>query len=387
MAVKTNYKMYGKDYFRVSASFGRDSDGKIIRKFFYGKSKKEAEAKRDEYKDGLRNGLSFDAKKAFVGPTMKTWLFEIVKPTVKPSTFERYECIYRKYIKSSELFSVKCVDLKSIQIQRYYNELEATGKSISQIKFVNRFLKQFLYYCEREGYILRNPCKSVSLPKFDLQEVEEEVETFSDNEIKAIARSKDCTIKYIALVSVSTGMRRGEVLGLNIKDVDYKNKVIHIRRMIKTVTDIDQDSNRNIVTISQSTKNRSSIRDIPLPDSLIKTFNKAKSTKIENKLKLGQSYNKEYDDFIFLTKTGEFIDASNFTRAWKRYLKRINVKYKKFHALRHTYATKQFEAGTKILTVSRLLGHSNTLMTEKTYTHVLKKEKEKSFDILGEIDI
>lgn len=387
MAVKTNYKMNGKDYYRISASFGHDANGKLIRKFFYGKSKKEAEAKKAEYVDSLKSGLSADFNKAFFGPTMRTWLFEILKSTVKPSTFERYEGIYRKYIKTSELFNVKCCELSSLQIQRYLNELKSEGKTEHQVKFVYRLAKQFLYYCEREGYILRNPCKSVNVPKFDLVESEEEVETFSNDEIKLLAFSKDSIIKYISLVSLSTGMRRGEVLGLNWKDIDIDNKLIHIRRTVKTVTKIDNDGTRSTETITQTPKNKSSIRDIPLSDSLIKIFNKVNIKQKENRLKLGESFNPNNLDYIFLTKNGELIDTSNFTRAWKRLLKRLDIKQKKFHALRHTFATKQFEAGTKILTVSRLLGHSNTLITEKTYTHVLKKEKEKSFDILNSLDI
>ncbi|WP_346962075.1 tyrosine-type recombinase/integrase [Clostridium sp.] len=74
-----------------------------------------------------------------------------------------------------------------------------------------------------------------------------------------------------------------------------------------------------------------------------------------------------------------------FTRAWKRFLDRINVDYRKFHALRHTYATKQFEYNSPLKIVSELLCHTDIYITANTYTHVLKEHKEKSIDIFNSI--
>ena len=105
----------------------------------------------------------------------------------------------------------------------------------------------------------------------------------------------------------------------------------------------------------------------------------------ENILKAGDSYNKSNKDFIFLSSDGNLIDNSNLSRAWKRFLKRLNIKYIKFHALRHTYATKQFESGLPLKTVSVLLGHSDVSITANIYTHVMRKEKEKSIDIITSV--
>lgn len=158
MAVKTNYEKNGKKYFRVTASLGRDYNGKLIRKEFYGSSKKEAENKRDEYLNGIKSGLNIDYKNTVLGELMHTWLFEIMRVKVKPSSFERYEGIYRNYIKNSQLFGLKLADLKTIQVQRYYNELYSAGKTSSVIENLNKLLRTFLNYAVNEGYILKNPC-------------------------------------------------------------------------------------------------------------------------------------------------------------------------------------------------------------------------------------
>lgn len=97
-----------------------------------------------------------------------TWLFEVVKISnnIKPTTFERYEGIYRNYIKDSSIAALNLSSIKSIQIQRYYNDLysnEDKKKSSIQIKTLNKLLKQFFNYAVEEGYILKIHVK-VSVP-------------------------------------------------------------------------------------------------------------------------------------------------------------------------------------------------------------------------------
>lgn len=387
MAVKTNCVVNGKKYFRISCSLGKDPNGKYIRKTFYGGSKKEAEKKMEDYLDGIKMGLSIDYEKALLGSSMRIWLFEVmnISNNIKPSTFERYEGVYRNYVKTSPIASLVMNTVKSIQIQRYYNELKEKGKSTSQIFNLNKLLKHFFMYAVNEGYIIKNPCIGVVIPG-KKEEIQTEVEIFDDISLNAIlSDSKDSMIKDLATICLSTGMRRGEGLGLKWEDIDEDNNEIHINRTVSTVTFIDKLENRSIKTISQIPKTKGSIRNVPLSSSLTPIFKHIKAKQAENKLKAGASYSKNNDGFIFLTETGELINDSNISRAWKRLLTRCEVKYIKFHALRHTYATKQFEAGIPLKTVSSLLGHSTIEITSNTYTHVQKKEKEKSIDILNVI--
>ena len=70
-----------------------------------------------------------------------------------------------------------------------------------------------------------------------------------------------------------------------------------------------------------------------------------------------------------------YIYNRNLLRAWKRTLNRADVRYRKLHNIRHTYATKLFEAGVPLITISRLLGHHSIEITAKIYVHVMPKEK------------
>lgn len=197
---------------------------------------------------------------------------------IKTSSFSRYVGIYSKYFENCPISHLKINDLKPIDIQRYYNSLHKKGISSNVIKNSNKLLKQYLNYAVDCGYIVNNPCsgKKVVVPKDnvykDLDDINK-LPVFSKEDLnKILSQKEDTKIRYISLISLGTGMRRGEILDLKEYDIDYKNKEIHIRRTITTTYVYDDDGNKHKETFLVNTKTRSSIRDIPLPDSLIPIF-------------------------------------------------------------------------------------------------------------------
>ncbi len=128
-------------------------------------------------------------------------------------------------------------------------------------------------------------------------------------------------------------------------------------------------------------KTKSSRREVPIPDILKPELKQLKKLVAEEKLRLGALY--KDNKLLFPSETGSYIDAKNLQRSWQRALKRYDIPYRKFHALRHTYATTLFEKGANIVTVSKLLGHS-TIKTTEIYTHVLENVKEKEVQVLNE---
>jgi integrase len=386
MAVKINYSKNGNDYFRVTTSVGRDSNGKLIRKEFYGKSKKEAEAKKDDYLNGLKNGLSIDYKTIVLGKLMHSWLFEILRVSshIKPSTFQRYEGIFRNYIENSNLYGIKLNDIKSIQIQRYYNELYESGKTYSQIYNLNKLLKSLLNYAVEEGYILKNPCsnKRIVIPgqskiKSTINneyDEDNEVVIYSNDEIKLLkADLENHRLKAAILLDLGTGLRLGELLALQWSDIDSDYSELKVQRTIKEVTVIAADRSKQYKTLIQPPKTKKSIRTVPIPSSLVDVLKEHRQRQEKEKSDAGTSYIES--DFVFTTELGKNIDSNNFRRSYKRILTKAGIEYKKFHALRHTYATKLFEREVPLKTVSELLGHSDISITANIYTHVMPEVK------------
>ena len=85
---------------------------------------------------------------------------------------------------------------------------------------------------------------------------------------------------------------------------------------------------------------------------------------------------------VFPNVLGGYTDARNLTKRYKTILNKANIPYRKFHALRHTYATRLFENGVSLKVIQVLLGHSNMEITANIYTHVLPKEKITAIDVL-----
>ncbi|WP_434302627.1 tyrosine-type recombinase/integrase [Clostridium botulinum] len=383
MAVKTNCEKNGKKYFRVTASLGRDAKGKLIRKEFYGSSKKEAENKRDEYLNNIKNGLNMDYKNIVLGELMHSWLFEIMKNKLKASSFQRYEGLYRLYVKNSELYGVKLDTLKSIQLQRYYNELNKSGKSSNVIKTLNKFLKTFFKYAIEEGYLLKNPCNNIVIPGINKAN-KKDIEIFTNKEIDLLKKYlKGHRLEPLILLALGTGLRRGELLGLNWGNVDTKKGLIHVVETIKRVAIINEDESKKWKIIKQTPKSKSSIRSVPIPSNLIKLFDKQSKIKKADKLKCGNYYNDT--DYVFTTNTGLPINENNFSKSYTSILKNAGIKHKKFHALRHTYATKLFERNVPLKTVQELLGHSDISTTADIYTHVMPAQKTSATERLNDL--
>ena len=390
MAVKSNYAKNGNEYYRVTATIGRDSNGKPIRKEFYGKGKKDAESKRDEYLNGLKNGLNLDFNTTSLGKLIYVWLFEVVRIKSKPSTFERYEGIYRNYIKDKDIYGLLLNDLKSIHLQRYYNNLYDSGKTTSQLKNLNKLLKSFLNYSVDEGYILKNPCsgKKIAIPgenEIDIDEDEDdEIVTFTDEEINLIKNSlTNNRIQALILLNLGTGLRQGELLALKCTDISEGYKELKVQKSIKKVKVIAADGTSEYKTIIQTPKTKGSIRTVPIPSTLIPVLEKHKIAQQLEKEAAGSSYID--NGFVFTTESGNYIDTRNLRRAYERMLKKAGVEFRKFHALRHTYATKLFEKGVPLKTVQKLLGHSDISITANIYTHVMPEKKIDAAEELNDL--
>ena len=381
---KTNTEINGYDYFRTRLTVGYDSKGKPIIKTFYGKTKTEAENKKKEYAKALETGLNPDLGSQTLERAMYTWLWDIERYSGnKSSTFERYESIYRNYIQDTKIGQLVMSDIKKLPIQRYYNELLENGKSYSQIINLNKLLKKFFGYAESESYIVKSPIKGLKLPKDNEEDIDEDInskiETFSTEEInKAINDLGHVKLRYIIMFALLTGARQGEILAL--EKTDIQNNVVRINKSIRTVRVYDEDEKYHYELKTTKPKTKHSNREIPLPQILLTELNKLNTLVKEEKLKLGPAYTE--NTLLFPSLTGTYINSKNLRRSWKRALKKSNIPYKKFHALRHTYATKLFENGASILTVSKLLGHSSIKTTE-IYTHVLEDIKAKEVECLN----
>lgn len=381
---KTNVSINGYDYAKVYLYLGKDEKGTPVHKAFYGATKTEAENKKKQYVKDLETGLNPDLGNKSLSQAMYTWLWDIEKRSgIKSSSFERYEGIYRNYVKDAHVGLLRLSDIKKLAIQKYYNHLQDDGKSYSQIKNLHKLLNKFFNYAESEGYLVKNPCKGLKIPKSDEDEIEEEdkvIETFSQDELKIVTEKLGHSkLRYIIMFALFTGLRQGEILALEDKDIN--NNTIKITKTLRNIKVFDSEKKHRYELKPTKPKTRTSRREVPVPDILKPELKKLKKLIAEEKLKLGALYIE--NNLLFPSQTGTYMDAKNLQRSWKRALDRYDIPYRKFHALRHTYATALFEKEVNIVTVSKLLGHS-TIKTTEIYTHVLDNVKKEEVQVLNE---
>lgn len=371
MARKTNIEVNGKNYYRVTRTIGHRADGTAIRKQFYGTGINEANAKADEYIKNLKMGLLNNNQLYTINTLLPKWLFDVKKNEVKASSFEAYESIFRNYIKPFLIADLPINDLKTLKVQEFYNKLSKDNISPNTIKKVHKLLRQFFSYAEREGYIIKNPCINVVLPK-NKKEIENIIterktkfQYFNEDEIKQLLELfKNTRYENIIKFALGTGMRKGEILGLQWQDIDFKNKEIHVVHNLSYIANIDNNV-RTYKTVLQTPKSENSVRIIPM------------SKKIYELLK---SINKT-SDFVFSSR-GSHFDIKWTEKYWLKTLKGTNLEGKKFHDLRHTFATMLLLNGANLIQIKELLGHSSVKITEM-YLDALPKSKK---EIVNKID-
>jgi len=373
VAKKTNFEVNGKEYYRLTKTIGHKADGSPIRKPFYGSCKSEAEEKADKYINDIKNGLITNYDDVILVDLFHSWLFDFLHNSskIKPSTFERYEGIYRNYIKPSDLAGEKISNINNLKIQKYYNELSKNSYSYSQIKTLNKVLKTFFNWCIDNNYALKNPCIKVNIKgdkNIIINDSSKEVEIFSEEEIQKIKKALiGHKYELLIILDFATGLRQGELLGLDWKYIDLENKNIKIAQTIKEVYVYNSENDKHIESILQAPKTVNSIRSIPIPDAIVE-----KLKKVEQK-----------SGFLF-THNDQPIKAKRIFDFWKKLLNDCDIKYKKFHSIRHTYASMLLKNGVDIETVAELMGHSAIAITQ-LYLHSSDNQKELAVKTLNHL--
>ena len=373
-----------RNCYRGQLTIGVDESGKPKRKSFYGKTKKEVKEKMETYK--LLNPINKAAINEYTVATwFNYWLWNIKKRDIKPKTFERYECIYRNYIKGSEIANIPLYKFKLNNLQAYYNRLSDNGKSPSIIKTINEKLKSSMIDAEKNGYIEKNYCQLVNLPKEKMKE--KKIEVFSvdqQNDFLEIIKGHEFEILF--LLALGTGLRRGELLALRWSDIDFENKTINVDSNIQQAYIFEDEETKRLEKIEQEPKTINSFRTVPIPSKVLAKLQEHKQKQEQYKLAFQERYID--NDFVICDKYGKALDVKRPTRMFYSIQKKMGIPEDekiKFHGLRKTYATRLFEKEVPPKTVQMLLGHSEISITLDIYTQVMENKKVEAIEKIDDI--
>ena len=180
------------------------------------------------------------------------------------------------------------------------------------------------------------------------------------------------------LFDLGSGLREAEILGIQDK---YLEKQVKIRKQLQKIKKFKNRKSIGYTYKLITPKTPSSIRNVDLPiaiNELMSNFKDIQKNKWESQ---GKEYNE--NSLVFTTSTCNVIDGPNLLKRWKKFLRDNDIEYKKWHSLRHSYASLLFQAGADLKTVQELLGHSDINTTIKIYVHVFPEAKKDAVDLLN----
>lgn len=361
--ITRNGKTY--EYWESRVTVGYDpGTGRQIQRSFTGKTQKEVSQKLKAATAAIDEGTYTAPSKMTVGQWLDIWTAEYLGG-VKPRTVDNYKGIVKSRIKPG-LGAVKLDMLTPHTVQSYYNRLSKEGLAPKTVKNIHGIFHKALQQAVANGYIKTNPADRCILPRPVRRELkpldEDQISTF----LKAIQGHQ---FGDLFTVTLFTGMREGEALGLLWDCVDLTKGTITVDKQLQLI----RGSKGQYQMVP--TKNSKS-RTITLAPSVVVSLRRVKHKQLENKLRYGECW--ENSGFVFTDELGHHLSASSVYKSFKKVMEEIGSPETRFHDLRHSYAVASIRSGDDIKTVQENLGHATAAFTLDVYGHVTEKMKQES---------
>lgn len=286
------------------------------------------------------------------GEWIDFWYKYFSSPKLRPTTQATYENrIYGHIIPS--VGKIPLSKLTQNDLQQFYAKLKRTGRKVNvelkgtgvsdrMVRSCHALCRSSLEKAVEEGLITRNPSIGCKLPP----KKNGEMKVLTQNEIvRLLNQAYDEGYYEMFLLELTTGMRRGEILGLKWRDLNLETGELNIKRQLTTKG----------ISVP---KTKSSIRTVLLPPDMLDLLREMKKTA-------------KYD-WIFPSpvKEGEPRNPTAITKRFRIMLERAHCKHVRFHDLRHTFATMALENGMDVKTLSAMIGHVSSETTLNIYSHV-----------------
>ena len=278
----------------------------------------------------------------------------------------------------------KVCSLYKLDINEYFEDVDNIRQySVETIKGFRRVLRTIFNEAVRYEWITKNPVCSTKIGvgsnNVSLRPVSEK-EVFSLSEAQEFLRllnelgPEEINKKTVLKILLLTGIRKAEMAGLRWSDVDFENKVIHIKR--------NRLYSKRKGTYEKEPKTKTSIRDVPLPDSLLKDLKEY----YEWFKEADKNFDDKLDEYYLASSIYREVAAVDTPYMWlKNFLKKHGFKHMGCHGLRHTYCSLLLSQNVPIQTVSKYMGHSDSTITLEVYSHFIPESQDKVLNVLNNL--
>lgn len=298
------------------------------------------------------------------------YFIEIKKKTVRPNTVRNYTERYERNIKPV-IGKMLLADIKPLHCQKIFLDMADEGYKTTTLYQTRIALFNMLELAKENDVLRYNPCKKSV--KSDMGKPSDKKEALTlDVQRKFLEGATGQSYENQFRFMLQTGLRTGELVGLEWRHIDFENRVLTIEQSMEYRYKVGEWR-------LGPPKSQSGYRTIPLTDEAIRILKaqKEKNKKIKH-------IPEEWKDFIFLSRKGEPVKNSTYDTALFKICDKVGIDRFSMHVLRHTFATRCIEAGMKPKTLQKLLGHSSIQITMNLYVHVTEDEKKKEIELVAE---
>lgn len=368
MASIGNIEKRGENKYRLTVSGGYDNAGKRIkhRKTITVKSDKEASKQLALFIAEIAKGDYIDPTHYTFADFVDKWTIDYAETNLEAKTLYRYKYLLKDnilpvigHLQLEQIKPLQLLDLyKNMGLDGARKDGKKGGYSSKTIRHTHTLIRSILEKAVQWQLIPQNPAARVEPPKVKEREIH-----FYDAEqaMELIRRLQKEPIKYrtMVLMAIFTGMRRGEIVGLEWSDIDFEQRIIHVKRSSVYIP------KQGIIT--KSTKTAKSERVIAMAETLYDVLNEYKTWQDVQIDSYGDMW--VGTSRIFTQEHGEPIHPDTISQWFEKFIKKNKLPEITFHGLRHTAATLLLSTGTDVETVSRILGHATSATTSKVYLH------------------
>ena len=343
--MRGHIKQRAKGSYSISIYLGIDTITKKKKYKWYTVhgTKKDAEKFLTEKLNEIDNGIFVDSKDMTLETYLNYWYNQCCVPNLSPTTYESYKRNIDTHIIPC-LGNIKLKDLKPLHLQSFYTNRLESPLSKTSVKYLHRILHCALNQAQKWQLVSINVADCVDAPKPEKYVAT----TLTPDQITLLIDAvKNTNIYLPVIIAISTGMRRGEVLGLTWENIDIKNSIIRITQTLLPT--------KNGLQILPP-KTQKSNRIISMPPTL--------------KNILAEYKEKTSCKFVCYNEFDELINPSYLNHKFKQILEDNNLPKVRFHDLRHSHASLLLSQGVHAKVISERLGHSNISITMDLYSHV-----------------
>ena len=295
----------------------------------------------------LLEGLYVVSDQIKLGSFLDRYMEDVARHSLRPRSYEKYYGVINNHIKP-DLGNFKLIALRPDQVQAFYSKKLNEGVSAHTVGYIHAVLHKSLNQALRWGLVTRNVSDLVDKPR----PRKTTITTWSVTEVNQfLLEIENHRWLPVYALAIYTGMRQGEILGLQRGDIDLEKGLINVKHQISSIP-----GQGLVITEPKSDKAR---RPITIPQSALDI------------LKSHLDLTRKDSGLIFTTSTGRPISPRNILRHFKNVIGQTGLPEIRFHDLRHTHATLLLAAGVHPKIVQERLGHSQISLTLDTYSHVI----------------